>query len=209
MKQYLTLGGLLMLLILTACESTPSPTATTPAIIPITPGTPLPTSSISLAPTRLPSVAPTAALPLAARIRGRFAFNKTDRSIWVMNADGSHVLQVTQAGGGTDFDPSWSPDGKRLVFRTSRGQYRRDRTGTGTEGIFIVNADGTGERQLYPPNAQIVGGLFPDWSPTGEMIAFSSLNDKNEETTYLIHADGSGLTDLGSMAGHAEEGPEW
>jgi Tol biopolymer transport system component len=50
-----------------------------------------------------------------------------------MKADGSGRRQLTRPGVGNDVDPSWSPDGKRIVFRTSRGRYQRDPGGIGAE----------------------------------------------------------------------------
>jgi dipeptidyl aminopeptidase/acylaminoacyl peptidase len=70
-----------------------------------------------------PPVAPRAAY------KGRIAFDYR-RAIWVMKADGSGRRQLTRPGAGNDFDPSWSPDGKRIVFRTSRGRYKPDPAGS-------------------------------------------------------------------------------
>jgi Tol biopolymer transport system component len=92
-----------------------------------------------------------------------------------------------------------------VVFRTERGAYVPDPTGVGTNGIFIINADGSDEHQLWPPDAQTPGGLFPDWSPAGDRIVFSGLTEDWHETLYTIRPDGSGLTDLGMMG----EGTEW
>ncbi len=136
-------------------------------------------------------------------LSGRSAF-EVDGNIWVMSADGSHRVRLTTTPE-SDFDLSWSPDGTQIVFRTSRGAYASDPQGIGTEGIFVINADGSSERQLWPPDAQTPGGLFPDWSPAGDRIAFSGVNTSGRETVYTIRPDGSGLVDLGMMG----EGIEW
>jgi Tol biopolymer transport system component len=62
-------------------------------------------------------------------------------------------------------DPSWSPDGKLIVFAA------------GTENdhdIFVMNADGSQRRQLTsgPANDRV-----PAWSPNGSLIAFSSTSN--------------------------------
>ncbi len=103
------------------------------------------------------------------------------RQLFVMNADGSNIRQVTDLNnmGGRS---SWSPDGKRLAFY--RGPF-------GDRNIYLINVDGTGLVQLTN------GGdnLGPSWSPDGNWIAFTSFRDGNNEI-YIIHPDGTGLTRL-------------
>jgi Tol biopolymer transport system component len=100
---------------------------------------------------------------------GRIAFSTRGGDIWVMNANGTCRHRVTRSGTGRDFDPSWAPNGTRLVFRTSRGHYQPDVYGNGLEGLFVVNVDGSHEMEIEPPT----GGMAADWSPRGDKIAFS------------------------------------
>ena len=39
-----------------------------------------------------------------------------------MNPDGTDVRQVSTGDGGSDFWPSWSPDGTRIVFAAIRNE---------------------------------------------------------------------------------------
>src|SRR5436305_13661760 len=71
-------------------------------------------------------------------VHGRIAYSTPGGDIWVMNANGSGRRQITRSGRGIDFDPDLSPDGRRIVFRTSRGHYAPDTHGVGLEGIFVV-----------------------------------------------------------------------
>ena len=138
------------------------------------------------------------------KLFGRIAYSSRAGDIWVMNANGTCRHQVTHSGRGNDFDPSWSPDGQHLVFRTSRGHYLPDEFGNGLEGLFTINVDGTNEREIEPPT----GGMFADWSPRGDKIAFSGLRaGQNYDTLFLMNPDGSGTHDLGTA--RTSEGAVW
>jgi TolB protein len=103
------------------------------------------------------------------------------RQLYVMNANGKNVRQVTDLNnmGGRS---TWSPDGTKLAFY---------RGATGDHDIYIINIDGTGMERLTN------GGdnLGPSWSPDGEWIAFTSFRDGNNEI-YIVHPDGRGETRL-------------
>jgi hypothetical protein len=137
-------------------------------------------------------------------LHGRIAYSTPAGDIWVMNANGTCRHRVTRSGSGQDFDPSWAPDGSRLVFRTTRGHYLPDRYGNGLEGLFVVNVDGTGEHEVQPPT----GGMAARWSPRGDEIAFSGLRPgRRYDTLFLMNPDGSGVHDLGTAYG--SEGAVW
>ena len=59
-----------------------------------------------------------------------------------MNADGSGQRQITQLGG-ANFGPSWTPDGKRLIFSSNYKQPR-----SGNFDLYLVGLDGTGLEQV-------------------------------------------------------------
>jgi hypothetical protein len=82
-----------------------------------------------------PSSTVSTTLPAASGLAGRIAYNGVDGDIWVMDADGAYRHQLTRSGPGADFDPSWSPDGRRIVFRSSRGRHLPDRARLGLDGI--------------------------------------------------------------------------
>ena len=114
-----------------------------------------------------PPVAPRAAY------KGWIAFDYR-RAIWIMKADGSARRQLTRPGAENDFDPSWSPDGKRIVFRTSRGRYKPDPGGIGAEGIFVIDVATRKERQIQPHKAAS--------SPPGRQTARRSPSPARAET---------------------------
>jgi Tol biopolymer transport system component len=126
---------------------------------------------------------------------GTVAYSTLGGDIWVMNADGSGRRRLTHSGPGNDFDPDLSPDGRHVVFRTSRGRYAPDPNGIGLEGIFVIDTRTCRERQIQPRT----GGLFPAWSPDGRKIAFSGVprRDSTLDTIHLMNPDGSDVVDLG------------
>ena len=64
---------------------------------------------------------------------GRIAFDNFE-DVWTIDADGTDLTRLTRAPY-PEFDPSWSPDGTEIAFRSER---------SGEPEIWIMNADGTG-----------------------------------------------------------------
>jgi DNA-binding winged helix-turn-helix (wHTH) protein/Tol biopolymer transport system component len=83
--------------------------------------------------------------------------------LWKANADGSNAVQLTTA---PVYPKSlrWSPDGTRLLFV--------DRTPKGTNGIYVLSADGGAPRQLLPDDTD--NETDPGWSSDGKKIVYST-----------------------------------
>ncbi len=77
--------------------------------------------------------------------------------------------------------PDWSPDGRMIA-------YAGDDCTRGEADIFVIGADGAGQRKLTDDELYDYG---PVWSPAGDAVAFRSNRD-----IYLINADGTGLRRL-------------
>ena len=122
---------------------------------------------------------PQFSLSAAQSLSGTIAFHSNrdgnDFEIYLMNADGSGVRQLTH-NTDQEFDPIWSPNGRQIAF---------GRIAAAGAQVVVINADGSGERVL-------VDDGFPGaWSPDGKQIAFG----RNGEV-FVINVDGSGETQL-------------
>ena len=117
--------------------------------------------------------------------------------IYVMDADGSNQRNLTNNPSG-DYAPSWSPDGKRIVFSSDRDGHV-DANGWLTYEIYVMDADGGNLRKLtnHPDRDS-----SPSWSPNGRRIAFMSMRDKKVKNfiptyeIYVMDADGSNPQNL-------------
>jgi len=76
--------------------------------------------------------------------------------IWIMNPDGSEKQRLTERDETSDYFPSWSPDGKYIVFSSSL-QHRIDR---GAWSLFLVRVSTGTVIPLFKSGHR---DLFPDW----------------------------------------------
>jgi dipeptidyl aminopeptidase/acylaminoacyl peptidase len=111
-----------------------------------------------------------------------------------MRADGSDVQRVTN-GRSNRHEPSWSPDGSRLLY-----VHDRDLPLGNTE-IYVVGADGAGDRRLTEYDGR---DDFPSWSPDGARIVFTRGVTFRAQDVYTANADGGMLSKLTTTAAQLE-----
>lgn len=105
---------------------------------------------------------------------GLFMINLADCSKPICDS----VLLMTLSGG--DYDPDWSPDGKKIAFTSLRGQGR-------LEQIYILNLENNKVVKLPDPSG--INDSQPAWSPDGTQIAFM----RAYTHVYVMTADGKNL----------------
>jgi len=105
----------------------------------------------------------------------------TALEIFVMDADGSNIKQVTNFGKAS-FAPFFHPDGKRIIFSSNvNSKSGRD------FDLYIINTDGTGLEQITF-NETFDG--FPMFTRDGKKLIFASNRfNKNPNDTNIFTAD--------------------
>jgi len=117
--------------------------------------------------------------------------------IFVMDADGKNVHPLTPAGLVAG-QPSWSPDGTRVVFVAGDASQ-----------LEIVNADGTGLHRVTNSPVQVVKETNPTWSPDGRWIAYiRAETGRPIKEIWLVHPDGTANHQLTNLQASSDN-PAW
>ena len=118
----------------------------------------------------------------------RVAFTSIDEAgnfdVYTVDADGSNLTRLTRTPA-VDAEPSFSPDGTRIAFRSERD---------GNPEIYVMNADGSSPVRLTNNLAE---DGEPAWSPDGTRITFRSFRDATDDI-YVMFEDGSSQVRLTS-----------
>jgi TolB protein len=135
---------------------------------------------------------------------GKWIAFESDRNgfvqIFLINADGSNVVQVTDGEMDHRFENSnpWSPDGSRLLF-TERAP------GEEKWMLYTINVKGQNQTPL---------GLVPDiyshptWSPDGTRIAYTKLvpvGDRTMKRIFVVDSDGNNTTNVTNLLTEDED----
>jgi Tol biopolymer transport system component len=117
------------------------------------------------------------------------------RDIFVMDADGTNLNQLTNNSSAVDLNQVWSPNGDRIAFTSGRD---------GDAEIYTMKPDGSDVQQLtnnsYPD-------ATPAWSPDGSKIAYASSPNEYADI-YVMDADGSNKTKITDNP-ETDEFPSW
>ncbi|HEV2757687.1 MAG TPA: hypothetical protein VG318_18150 [Actinomycetota bacterium] len=116
------------------------------------------------------------------RVPGKIAFISDvdgDWEVFVMRADGSGRRQLTH-NEVDDWSPSWSPDGRRLVFERERGE-------NGYEDLYILDVASGTERPWVVSSGVDEGDA--EWSPDGKWIAFRGNDGGDGSDVIALRVD--------------------
>ena len=107
----------------------------------------------------------------------RLAFSD-NYDIHILSADGNPPRKVTSDTSGNG-SPAWSPDGSKIAFSGSKNQ---------VQGIFVINADGSGASQRIGEEAS----YDPSWSPDGRRLVIVAATPSGQSELRTVNTDGSG-----------------
>ncbi len=115
------------------------------------------------------------------RLLAQGLIRPSELEIYVMDADGSNQVQVTD-NGAANFAPYFHPSGQKILFSSNMGDPQ------GREfDIYMVNVDGSGLERIT-----FTGGFdgFPMFSPDGAYLAFASnRNESHPGNTNVFIAE--------------------
>jgi Tol biopolymer transport system component/DNA-binding winged helix-turn-helix (wHTH) protein len=136
--------------------------------------------------------------PAIAASRDRLAFERQLRTLSVYRLGTANEPHPNLVSTVFDFEPDFSPDGRRLAFGSFRSGTRLD--------IWTAAPDGSSAQQLTrgPGLRQV----WPRWSPDGHQIAFESTREDGASDIMVIDADGGAPRRLTSDQGD-ENCPTW
>jgi Tol biopolymer transport system component len=99
--------------------------------------------------------------------------------IHMMDADGDNRIQLT-TDGAANCEPYFTPDGKKILYRTHRG---------GSFDLYTMNLDGSGRTNLTPDSDHVA---FYMYSPDGQKILFGDNIDRTHwYKVFIMDIDGS------------------
>jgi TolB protein len=120
-----------------------------------------------------------------------------ETEIYVANADGTHMRQITYAAG-VNTSPTWNPKtGQQIVFVSDRA---------GDPVLYIANADGSNVQKIDLPDMGYV--VDPTWSPNGQLLAFSWRRPTGNYDIYVMDIVSRQLVELTKDEGRNER-PSW
>jgi Tol biopolymer transport system component len=128
------------------------------------------------APVRLTQPGIAAIQPAASAKGRRLAYVSVinDTNIWQVAATLGSRPRLLISSTLLDSSPQFSPGGSRIAFRSNR---------SGSDEIWLANADGTNQREVTHFNGPLTGS--PRWSPDGSRLAFDSRGSGNSDIYIL------------------------
>jgi hypothetical protein len=124
------------------------------------------------------------------------AFGQPQNDLFIVNRNGLNMRWLTRTVG-VEHQPEWSPDGTKILFRSSDGR----------QDIYTINPDGTGLTNVTAALPASMDKRDPSWSPDSRRIAFIGSNG-SEYNVWTIRADGTNALQI-TMDMAFDQFPAW
>jgi hypothetical protein len=112
-----------------------------------------------------------------------FVSNRSgSNQIWLLDLESDELFQVSDVSGGA-CQPTWSPDGQQIIFVSPCLKNQQIYTGS---SLYLIGADGTG---FTPLQSSPLGDYDPDWHPSENKIAFTTIRDFGRPQIWLMDLD--------------------
>ena len=122
---------------------------------------------------------------------GKIAFTswrEGSGDVWIMNADGSDPVNLTQGRHGQSVRPAWSPDGTKIAYLAFSADPASGRVDHSIGDVWVMDADGGNSQQmgsLTNPGRNLI------WAEDGSLIySIKYLTGRYE--VFVVPLDGSG-----------------
>jgi Tol biopolymer transport system component len=150
-------------------------------------------------PERLEVAGAGATAPAIAVSRDRLAFTRSSWDADIYRFEMGRPVQLVVGSSFEEIEPRLSPDGRRLVFGSTRSG--------GTGDLWLADADGSNLQLFTHVSNRNLGS--PSWSPDGRRVVFDSFGREDSHFhIWMIEADGGPPRRLTTRAGD-EHGPSW
>ena len=123
------------------------------------------------------------------------------RAVFVVNVDGTGLLQITPWAMNAGDAPDWSPDGSLLLFHSNV------ESATKQPQIYVARTDGSGLRQLthFKKGTWVGSSSF---SPDGKWITTAATGKGGNADVYAMRLNGKSLRAITRTAAW-DSAPDW
>jgi Tol biopolymer transport system component len=125
---------------------------------------------------------------------GKIAFlsdrdgNPSSLDLFVMDADGTNLVKLTHDQGAKWLGYTWSPDGKRIAYQYYHLNLEQQSDYGNNPDLYVVGIDGS--QPVFLTKVRVgPGTVLPQWSPSGQEIAYWSGDAQNRYRPCMINVE--------------------